>query len=210
MKLLIKITRKIAKLFGGRNGLQRAIDNPNCEKESMFTKLADAWYDVVGWFKSKLEMLERMLFWGWHMRWNWDFDGHCLYDIIYLKLDRLYKCHRDYGHCVWNQEEDATEYRDMVALRLAVRVAKRLAERGDTFYCKGLHDRHEAKWGKIDIKFESSIMMISSIPNANTPELIEQERKESRYLYEMDHKIRERDKKILFTLLRKKLDGWWD
>jgi len=82
------------------------------------------WYSWTTWLRVKYQMLERMIFWGWNMRHSYDFDALLCYDILYLKLKRVYECHRDHGNCVWNSNP---LNRDMKRLREAVGLAKWLS-----------------------------------------------------------------------------------
>jgi len=83
------------------------------------------WYSWTDWLRAKYEMLERMIFWGWNMRWSYDFESLECYEMLYLKLKRVYECHRDHGNCMWNSNP---LNKDMKRLREAVGLAKWLNE----------------------------------------------------------------------------------
>lgn len=75
--------------------------------------------------KRYLRMISRFFYWGWHLRWNYDWDHAYLYRIIYLKLDRMCKEfeHRSY-HVCWSSVDTQTFRK----LRCARECAKRLAD----------------------------------------------------------------------------------
>ena len=112
----------------------------------MKDKILDFLYDkIVHPFYKYKEMISRMIFWGWNMRWNYDFDGFTLYEIYYMKLDRMYKCMSNYGNCVWNSCPEDPEYKLMKKLKLARTLAHRLAYRDESMYCIALCEKHDKK-----------------------------------------------------------------
>lgn len=158
------------------------------------------------WFKIK-----QFCYWGWKLRNTVDYDGSTLYDVIYLKLDSIYNCFINDGHLVWNSDKDN---KNMRKLRVAIELAKRLSERDCTFYCQDLHDKHDLKWGKIKFNFEKIdnklSYMITSRCNVITEKDKIQESKELRLIYKKEQSIRKHNKELLFKLLFKYLDSWWD
>ena len=136
------------------------------------------------------EMVQRMFFWGWKMRHNYDFDASYIYDILYLKLDRVYTCFLENGHCVWN---DGADTKGMKRLSIARNLAKRLS--------KDNYSTHMDEHYKV------------YPPNRSRPFLARWGREESlsfRRAVKKDSVQREGEKKYLFTLLEKHLDCWWD
>jgi len=152
--------------------------------------LSNKWGDLVSEYHSRKEMLGRMIFWGWKMRWNWDFDARTIYDILYYKLDGLYVCFRDHGNCDWNSSEDKKR---MKKLRIARELARRLAKEN---YHTNLN-MHDKKWGE-----------------GTTPLKIEKEKKleekEIMRAYKKDDLQKESEKRYLFMLIEKYIDRWWD
>jgi len=182
-------------------------------------KGVDLFLDMKGEIRSKREMLDRMVFWGWNMRWSWDFDAHTIYDMLYYKLVRLEKVFTESGNCCWNQDPEYPDYKYMKSLRLAIKILKRLKDRDTPRYCIGLWERHDKKWGKLqsnmsnpseEDKTPSGTIFRTWREKANTPELKEQERKEWRALLELDGIIYERDKRNFFKILERDLHYWWD
>lgn len=87
--------------------------------------IVDKIWDVRSFFRSKYEMLCRMAFWAWHMRWSWDFDAHTIYQMTYLKLKKIHECMLNHGHCVWNSDPLNNRMRKLAEAKV---LAKRLAD----------------------------------------------------------------------------------
>ena len=69
------------------------------------------------------DKISRMIFWGWHMRDNYDWDFNYTYHILYLKLSRIEKCIIDNGHFLW---QDNSKSRRCKSLKEAKEIARRL------------------------------------------------------------------------------------
>lgn len=158
-------------------------------------------------------MLQRMIFWGWKMRWSWDFDSHGIYDMIYLKLDRIQNCFNKNGHCVWNRNNDT---KGMKKLRVAKELAKRLFE--DDYIIRAC-DEHEVIWGEcrthskpifIGGKTDYGSSITFSHDLAITEKQIKQCRKDYRRIHSKYDRMKVEDRKQLFQLLEKNLNQWWD
>lgn len=193
-------------------------------------KLEEWWVmnPIVDWiydhtvkpYRTYKEMLARMFFWAWHMRWSWDFDAHTIYDMILLKLKKLEYVFEKHGHCCW-QEPGDEEYFRMEALKEAIAVCDRIANKSDHDYVDGLNEAHDKKWGELETnmldnptkeedKVPAGVIFRSWRKNAKTKEDEEKEREEYRAIMMQHHEAREADKKRLFELLHEHLDGWWD
>ena len=143
----------------------------------------------------------------WHsnvFKYDFDFDGHSLFRIMGYKLLRL-ETSLENGNSVQCPK-------DMRALKLAIKLAKKIS-RYD--YGERLYRKHESKWGELriwstPIEGSTRSIMHSSRPNANTPEEIEQERKEIIETSILEVKLVERDRKRLYGILDKYLNSWWD
>lgn len=159
--------------------------------------------NIKYWFINLFETLERMFYWGWKLRKSYDFDGNTLFDIIHLKLERLYKCHRDHGHCEWNS---STETKLMKRLKEASELAKRLSDEeytdkysmrvfsnyigseGDGF----IYDSHK-KFHPEAKEIDSNLYSVMLKKALNK-----------------DYKNYTNNKNRLFKLLDRYLDRWWD
>lgn len=181
--------------------------------------LSDRYSTVERWFRSKYEMLGRMCFWAWKMRYSYDWDGHYVYDLLYDKLDRMQKTMSSDGNCVWNSSPEEPEYETMRKLIRAVELVKRIKDRDAHRYLEEFHQAHEEKWGQLESNFlnpapedkrENGTIVRMWRKNATTEEEKKQERLELRAIWNTDHEAREADKKELFDLLRDELDNWWD
>lgn len=60
---------------------------------------------MIYWFKHKYEQIQRFFFWGWKLRNSHDWDSHTIYEMLYLKLDRIYDTMKKDSHLMWNSDE---------------------------------------------------------------------------------------------------------
>lgn len=76
-------------------------------------------------FRILYEHIERFFYWGWKLKGSHDWDYSFFYEIMYLKLNRMYNCFRDYGNCMGNSDINNTEMRK---LRMAIELCNRLKD----------------------------------------------------------------------------------
>jgi len=179
-----------------------------------YTRVARWWDNVVDawdywWWKilgNSIHQIKRMWQWYWNVfRYDYDFDGHCLFAIIEYKLKRIGNSLRD-GLAI---QED----RDMRALRVAIKLAGRLK---DDKYANRCHRKIEEKWG--DLRMSSipcndgsgNSTCLFSRPKAVSDSQKAQELTESRNAYITEAWQQKRDEKRLYGILEKYLRGWWD
>lgn len=187
---------------------EKKLDKLERDIEKKFGR--NLWRDFYHWFMAKKEMVERMFFWGWAMRDSVDFDAHTVYAMLYYKLDRLYKCFRDYSNCLWDSDINSTQMRK---LRIARELARRLMD-----------DDYRTQAGKIEEIFGNLEMVFGpKVPGKCTVscDFVMTNVKDDARLneialrmhskaYREDDAIREREKKYLFKLLETYTDKWWD
>lgn len=144
--------------------------------------------------------------WEWYknvFKNDFDFDGHCLYRIIAYKLSRV-ETSLKAGYAI-------QEPKDMKALKLAIKLANRLAE---DEYEDHFYRRHELKWGKSKHSYTpapgGSYYMHSSRPNAKTPEEERQSNVEFIDSMRRAAEIYKREAKWLYSILTNHLEVWWD
>lgn len=159
------------------------------------------WQKIRSFWNIWTELFERIFFWGWNMRWSYDFDGYTVYRILYLKLNRMYKCFRDYGHLVWNSDVNNKEMRK---LRIARELAKRLYENDYSTHLKKV----EEKYGELQMGF--SQLGCYFYMDKTTKDNQGKAYKERQRAIRLDALQRESEKEYLFRLLNKNLDSWWD
>jgi len=188
---------------------------------SLFEELRDGNYDIAledlkdllfynAYYrvKSLITMLDNFFFWGYNLRDNKDYDSHSMYQLIYLKADRLHKHFLKYGHCIWNASEDT---KGMRKLREVYYLAKSL-HTADGFYNSNLKTvmttytcpRHSKK---------SSIFNSLGIADRYKDNKLISDKLYSFYTkaaMKKDENIRKQKQKRLFVLLEKHLDSFWD
>lgn len=200
---------KIRKFFFGSK-LIRAIKNEDFFINNILDWFYDKYTDLI---IVPYETICRFLYWGWKLRNNYEWDcSSNTYYMFYLKFDSLIKYSKKHAHLMWNSDYEGKDFRK---LRIACELAKRLYEDDYNTHT----DEHNKKW-KEDNEFDSKpnfkngkIISYSldwkSEQNLTKKEL-EQKGKEFRIAYNLDNKQKESEKKYLFKILTKHLEGWWD
>lgn len=185
--------------------LIKSIKSVSNTKKTLLEKIylsgyLDWFFNIIYWIRDKYEMIKRMLFWGWKLRNNADFDSHFLYEIIHLKLRKIYECHRDHGHCVWNSSKNNKQMRK---LRECYELAKRLYD--DEYRLN--------KVSKIMDKYKSN-QSKNNFVESYYPEAKAINHKLYTFIIkrsmDKDNAILKERKDRLFTLLYKYIDEWWD
>lgn len=145
-------------------------------------------FKIINEIRSKREMFDRILFWGWKMRHSYDFDANTIYQMLYLKYLRTYQCMKNHGSCTWNSDINT---KDMRRLRTLTEVCRRLSE--DNY----LHiaESDEKYW----IDFHKNWRI-----NRNS----DKKGKFHRICLKSD--ILKKQDKEMFTKLFKYNDGFWD
>lgn len=64
----------------------------------------DSIYEIYTKVRVFFQTVERFFFWGWKLRNSYDFDSAFVYEMLYLKYERIEKCLEN-GHCVHNKTE---------------------------------------------------------------------------------------------------------
>lgn len=180
------------------------------------TPMKERWEDFVDYLYDlytdllivPYETTRRFFYWGWKLKKNYSFDCNNTYYMIHLRLKKMIEYSEKYSSCLWNSNPNTTQMRK---LRIACELAKRL---NDDYYWTH-KNKHEEKWGELQLHFgkpdERRCRSLDfSRPNANTDKEKEQERKEYQIASDMDDQQKKDERKYFFKLLEKHLEGWWD
>ena len=153
---------------------------------------------------SKYEMLKRMAFWAWNMRYSYDFDAHTVNRMIYLKLNRVYTCMRDDSHLLWNSSESNTRMRQ---LKETVELFKRASEDD---YSMRAFDETEEKFGKLKTWTEP----VEGKPGLSWYKSKWPNDKQARVFYEKRIKhwanVEKQNSERMWHLLSSNINNWWD
>ena len=142
------------------------------------------------------------LLYKWDYRWD---ASTCMLRIMKFKLQRTEKCMRNGYHAF-----KPTVFKKMKTINLLI---DRIL---DDNYHDNVFKYHNEKYGELDVKFEdipkgaTSGRILITRPNANTPELKTQERKEFRKLMHLTTVYRKQDIALLFKLYSRGFDSWAD
>ena len=181
--------------------MKTPIDTEKFFRKSLLRKLVSKYHEYT-------EALDKMIFWAWHMRWSYDFDAHTMYWMLYYKLDRMYKCFRDYSSCVWDSDINNPKMRK---LRITRELAKRLAE--DNYTTQA--DKIQEIYGELKLKSGPRVPGKPSVPCEffmTKATKADQEKAQARLhkAYLEDDRQKEYERKWFFKLLEKNIDFWWD
>lgn len=157
----------------------------------MLTKIKDKYYSI----KNGISNIIRWVSTIWKLR---DWDAEYLYLLIYKHLSHVEYCLRYYGHGV-NSVKEADK------VRIAKSLAKRLYEKD---YFNNALIPVEKRYGELKIRVEKDekLPMYRKIIFDETPE----ERKARNRAYKHSDYMEEQDRQMLFKMLNKYIDKWWD
>lgn len=188
--------------------LLQAIRNESKHYDSIWEMIylsdfMDPFYNTINWFRSKKEMIARMLFWGWKLRWSWDFDASTMYEITYLKLSRVHDCMKKHGHLVWNANHNSNLMRKLAETKM---LAKKLSEDDYHRYYSQFHNQYKREDEEM---CELDKMMGIHYPDAKSinSKLYSFMIKKA---FASDALEKKNDKNRFYYLLNKYQDHWWD
>lgn len=206
MKILYTIRRL---LFGSKLIRSCSLNKKSIIKEE-FNDLIDRFYDLyTNLIIIPYETISRFFYWGWKLRHNYSWDcTYLLYDMIYLKLNKLIEYSKQHAHLCWNSNPNTKEMRK---LRIACHLSKRLANHDYSTHMT----QHDNEWGKLYMEFGESKGLhrpcyLKRFVTEQFPHLKNKERKEWHIAQELDENQRKHEKEYLFHLLKKHLERWWD
>jgi len=154
----------------------------------IFEKIKDLPYNTIQGI-SNLFLWIRVI---WNDR-QW--DHVFIYEIFRHKLHLTEQYIRKYGHHT-NNISDANRIRKCVLL------LDRLINED---YHDNVFSSHYEKWGELELTDKGI-----SYPNVKTEEDEKKEREERKIKYEKENKLREQDLDMLFSIMRKHIQSWWD
>jgi len=164
-----------------------------------FKKMGDVFSDIK-------ESIGNLIVWFpviWKDRW---WDHWFVYSMLHKKLSLMEQNIRHHGHHA-NAENDADKIKKCVLL------LERLLK--DEGYHEMAFKRHYEKWGEPQMawkKMEGSDLVKLEItyPAVKNEEDKKQERKEFRIAMGMENRSRRQDTDMLFDLMKKHIQTWWD
>lgn len=144
-----------------------------------------------------IEKIKRMLFWGWKLRDSYDFDAHTIYEILYLKLDRVYNVMLNNSHLMWNDSPDTPGMRRLREARdLALRFSQDFEE-----YDHRAFDETRKLFGPSNMQFTD---------NGVTSDWGEDAHRYLNIRRKHWNKVKSEQHKRLFYLIEKYTCHWWD
>lgn len=128
---------------------------------------------------------------------NW--DHYYIYVILRHKLHLTEQHIRKY-------HRHTTALRDSHKIKICVLLLDRLIK---DEYNLNAFKRHDEKWGEAKFDFKNRECIVSH-PNVKTPEDSEKERKDFKDSIKIEEMLKDQDLDLLFKLLRKHIQSWWD
>lgn len=179
------------------------------------SKLADFWDDLTfkNTFVKKIDHtyynikrgILNIITW-FPVIWNdRDWDHWHLYNILYKKLEMMENLQRNHGCHV-----------DNVKVADQIKVCKLLLKRLiDDNYLENATVNHDKKWGELsmftrEIEGSDCVSMHTKTTKDLTEKESEIERVERHRLYKHSDNMKEQDLDMLFRIIRKRIQGWWD
>lgn len=143
------------------------------------------------------------LFWKNVLRYDYNFDSHGLLKMINYKLETMYP--------VLENDYAIQENKDMKALRIAIKLSKRLWE---DEYDDRTYRKIEAKYGKLKINWlpiegSDCSQMISSYGGNDSEEYREKVHAEKVTMLIIGEQCKVRDERNLYAILLKYRQAWW-
>ena len=135
-----------------------------------------------------------------------DYDHWFLYKIIQFKLKRMERLQRKYGHSI-NSDKIADK------MKICVSLLERLLE--DDYIGNAL-ESHEKKWGESEMIFtpipdkKGYSELNFKVEKVTNEKEKAKETKERRTKYDLARDSKEQDLDMLFSIIRKNVEGWWD
>ena len=162
----------------------------------------------------KIKDLPRSISQGFKSLWLWlpiickdrNWDHQYIYIVLRHKLHLTEQLIRHHGHHVHRK-------RDADQIKVCINLLDRLIE---DEYFEMAFKKHYEKWGHPDLSWRDSEehkgMCVLNIdyPNVKTDEDKNAEKKDFKFASTHEAKQREQDLDLLFKLMRKHIQGWWD
>lgn len=134
-----------------------------------------------------------------------NYDQYFIYVILQKKLQLSEKCLRNGHHMYAEKTADEVKLCSLILDRL-------IKDEYDLHAFK----RHDEKWGEANFNFKeikdkpgySSLHITHE--KVKTEKDKEEEQKDFKRSYENEQKLKEQDLDLLFKLMRKHIQGWWD
>ena len=173
--------------------------------------LINKFYDIIWFFQKLFYDIKKMYDWYMNVfRNDYDFDGHGIFALMHYKLLRTQRAMLN-GYV-------EHEHKDLKALRISIKLLKRLSE--DQYDDRG-HRKHDKKWGELKTwttKVEGTekkpggpyYRMHFARPKANTEEEKNLENQEHIQLYTIANNIKKRDFKWVNNILLNYLERFGD
>lgn len=135
-----------------------------------------------------------------------DYDPYFIYTVLHHKLKKMEHFIRHDGHHLY-RERDADQIKKCVLL------LDRLIE---DEYHETAFKEHEKKWGFAEMDFspcedkEGYSELHIKYPNEKTEADKKQNAKELKEAFKHEDMLRKQDLEMLFSLMNKHIQGWWD
>lgn len=163
----------------------------------------DIYWKNLGWRLNQFSLSVKNLIKWFPIIWkdrNW--DNSFIYDLLEFKLTNMAKYFKERNFFVG-------QLREAEKMELCVRLIKKL---NTEFYSSEYVDIIENKWGRQEMKIDPSTnyLTFEFVDKNYTQDQLAEIMKETRELMTIGRNKEEKAKKILFTLMERNINKWWD
>jgi len=162
----------------------------------------------------KIKDTRRNLIYGIKNLWIWfpviwkdrQWDHQYIYGVLRHKLYLTEQLIRHHGYHVYHTK-------DADKIKVCVDLLDRLIK---DEYHEMAFKSHEKKWGRMKLNFKDSInspgvkLAVITHPNVKTDKDKINERKDFKIASQRETELREQDLDLLFKMMRKHIQSWWD
>ncbi len=156
-------------------------------------KIKTLYYSII----YGIENLYIWFFIIWQDR-NW--DHYFIYKILHKKLSLMEYNIRKYGMHV-RSDKDAGK------IKICVLLLDRLLKDD---YFENVCKNHDKKWGKSDFIFHDNVRLEIKYANVKIEKDKENQIKDFRKCMKSETELKEQDLDLLFKIMRKNIQTWWD
>jgi len=165
----------------------------------MFKKISYFWSDLKVGIRNLIVWFKVI----WQDRW---WDHSFIYTMLHKKLSLMEYSIRNHGHHT-NRGKDADKIKKCVLL---------LQRLMDDEYHETAFKRHYEKWGEPELNWKETegdsrlVECLITHAGVKTQEDKKLERKQFKTAAEMENHLRQQDIDMLFDLMKKHIQTWWD
>lgn len=170
-------------------------------------RLKQKWnYEIKYWHRDFVIGIKNLFVWFPVIWSDKQWDHYFIYAILQHKLKLMERYIRLHGVHINN-------LKDAHKIKMCVLLLERIKKDG---YHQNVFKPHYKKWGEPDLVFTDSTeypdcqIVDLKYPNIKTDEDDKRQEKEFKFCIDQEAKLRKQDLDLLFKMMRKHVESWWD